>query len=200
MNSLNYADKKNLEKLLKMEQGHVLDFTNAGFKSFFNDFKIDIYSEQYESKGTGKANRLRVFLAQEDDDIRASVIAELIKLSPSKNDSLKAECTAITSKLNPVRLNKNTSVSQPRNNNNIQLFISHHHDDREELSSLKKQLQAYDINAFLAHEDIEIGQHDLQSIQENLQNCDIFLLIGNEKSMNSKFVNQEIGYALGQKK
>lgn len=75
-------------------------------------------------------------------------------------------------------------------------FISHDHKDAKALSKLKEILEGYKIRCFLAHEDIQPGEHDLEAIKKELQGCDCFLLIGNEHSKNSAFVNQEIGYAL----
>lgn len=80
------------------------------------------------------------------------------------------------------------------------IFVSHHHDDARELGKLKELLQEFGIDAFIAHEDIKPGQHDLVRIQEELQACDIFLLVGQDDARDSVFVNQEIGFALGKRK
>lgn len=79
--------------------------------------------------------------------------------------------------------------------NELKVFISHQHDDAKSLASLKEELKHYGINCFLAHEDIHPGDHDLQCIEKELRECDVFLLIGNDKSKGSAFVNQEIGFA-----
>ena len=85
-------------------------------------------------------------------------------------------------------------------NKSLEIFISHHHSDAKKLGSLKKQLAAYDIEAFIAHEDIEPGEHDLNTIKKELEARNIFLLIGSSDAQDSPFVNQEIGFALGQDK
>lgn len=80
------------------------------------------------------------------------------------------------------------------------IFISHHHSDAEKLGNLKERLEAYDIDAFIAHTDIKPGQHDLNTIKEELEARNIFLLIGSSDAQDSPYVNQEIGFALGQGK
>ncbi len=85
-------------------------------------------------------------------------------------------------------------------NKSLKIFISHHHNDAKKLGSLKKQLAAYDIEAFIAHADIDPGEHDLDTIKKELEACKIFLLIGSSDAQDSQFVNQEIGFALGQDK
>lgn len=84
--------------------------------------------------------------------------------------------------------------------NRVKLFISHHHKDAEELESLQKKLDEYYVESFLAPRNIEIGENFLKKIRDELNSCAIFLLIGNKDSLNSPFVNQEIGFALGQNK
>ena len=77
------------------------------------------------------------------------------------------------------------------------IFISHYHTDAKALSGLKKKLELMNFNCFLAHEDIEPGEHDLNTIEAEIRNCDAFLYIGSEDANNSSFCQQEIGMAKG---
>ncbi len=61
-----------------MRMGYVLDFTNASFEEFFNDYKIDIYNVKYGFKGESKANRLRAFWEIGPHDILADVLSGLL--------------------------------------------------------------------------------------------------------------------------
>jgi uncharacterized protein (TIGR02391 family) len=62
MSKLTTIQKSILEKLYKMNNGYVLDFSNEKFNSFFrNDIGVDITSQEYITNGEGKAKRLRVF-------------------------------------------------------------------------------------------------------------------------------------------
>jgi len=75
------------------------------------------------------------------------------------------------------------------------IFISHHHSDAPVLSTFKKEAELANFEVFLAHEDIEPGEHDLVRIKKEIKHSDLFLYICNEKSNNSAFCQQEIGFA-----
>ena len=51
MSSLTAIEKRYLEKMLDMGGGYVLDFTDATFAEFFNQYNVDIHSEQYWTYG-----------------------------------------------------------------------------------------------------------------------------------------------------
>ena len=66
MADLNYSDKRIIEKLLGMESGYVLDFSNRIFEEFVYDtVGINIYESKYDFESGSKANRLRAFLKLE---------------------------------------------------------------------------------------------------------------------------------------
>jgi uncharacterized protein (TIGR02391 family) len=80
MADLNTLDKKVLEKLFKMEEGYVLDFTNRSFREFFrDDLKIDIYNEKYNYETGSKANRLRAFWSIANNKLVGKSILRLIE-------------------------------------------------------------------------------------------------------------------------
>lgn len=65
MSDLQHAEKMLLEKILKMEGGYCLGFSNPTFARFFQDvLDINIYDDRFISFGTSKANRMRCFWAQ----------------------------------------------------------------------------------------------------------------------------------------
>ena len=77
------------------------------------------------------------------------------------------------------------------------IFISHHNTDAPSLSKLKMTLAATGFQCFLAHEDINPGAHDLESIEKEIRDCDIFLYVGSEEANKSSFCQQEVGMAKG---
>ena len=79
----------------------------------------------------------------------------------------------------------------------LKIFISHHNSDSVKLSEFKKQVNKLGYEAFLAHEDIKAGENDLECIEKELKECDIFLFIGCKKANESSFCQQEIGMAKG---
>ena len=82
----------------------------------------------------------------------------------------------------------------------MKIFVSHSHKDRGALGQLKKDLCVFGMDCFLAHDDIKIGEHDLERIKKEITDCDIFLIIGNKESKQSEFCNQEIGMAIAHNK
>ncbi|MFK4759746.1 TIGR02391 family protein [Microbacterium sp. ZW T5_45] len=77
MSNLSVAHKTFLEPVLTMTGGYVLDFSNASFANFFRDLSVDIYdAERYPGFGDSKANRLRAFWKNADDnEVATSLIA-----------------------------------------------------------------------------------------------------------------------------
>lgn len=79
--NFNFQQKKELEQLLEMQEGYVLDLSNIDFANFFRDFDIEIYTEKYANNGHSKANRLRNFWDIENKDLVSNVLISLIKYS-----------------------------------------------------------------------------------------------------------------------
>lgn len=83
---------------------------------------------------------------------------------------------------------------------NLNIFVCHSSEDKKILSKLKDEMIKYHVNLFLAHADITPGNNDFTVIKENIKNCHVFLLIGNESSKASEFCDQEIGMAIAYEK
>ncbi|WP_291145921.1 hypothetical protein [Flavobacterium sp. UBA7680] len=111
MAEIKQSEKLMIERILGMDGGYVLNFSNTSFQEFiFNLTKLDIYSTKYEIYGHSKAKRLKVFWQLESDLIVGKVIKELIeywktqKLISNQNiDSNEAllvvECEKIINRL-----------------------------------------------------------------------------------------------------
>ena len=85
MSSLTSVEKRYLEKLLDMDGGYVLDFTDATFEEFFTHYDVDIHGSQYRTHGTSKAKKLRAFWERESDALVGRVLTEML-------DNYEAEC------------------------------------------------------------------------------------------------------------
>ena len=85
MSSLSDIEKRYLEKLLGMQSGYVLDYSDATFGEFFNRHKIDIHGSKYQTYGTSKAKKMRAFWERESDALVGKVLAEML-------DSYEADC------------------------------------------------------------------------------------------------------------
>jgi hypothetical protein len=111
MSNLSSVEKKKIEKLLKMSDGYVLDFSNRTFQEFILESTgIDIYDIKSAYASGSKANRLRAFLDQEPNNIVGKLIVNLLeywkaqKLISSTQISqveqdLFEECSKISEKL-----------------------------------------------------------------------------------------------------
>jgi hypothetical protein len=76
MSDLTFMEKSKFEKLLGMETGYVLNFSNRSFAEFVRDSTgRDIYDELYNYASGSKANRLRAFWQKEEN----SVVGKLMK-------------------------------------------------------------------------------------------------------------------------
>lgn len=91
MSSLTTSEKKYLERLLEMQGGFVLDFTDASFGELFNRFKVPIHDRRYHTFGTSKAKKLRAFWEQEDDPLVGAVLSEMLDLYETSCDLNNAE-------------------------------------------------------------------------------------------------------------
>lgn len=78
MADLHGMDRRNLETLLGMSSGYVLDFTGDSFARFFARYRIQIDAVQYRTGSTSKANRMRTFWKKDDNRVVGRVIDGLI--------------------------------------------------------------------------------------------------------------------------
>jgi len=107
MSSLTDIDKRYLEKLLKMQGGYVLDYSDKTYGEFFNRHNVDIHSSRYQTYGTSKAKKMRAFWEQEDDALVGQVLSEMLdgyEAACDLNDreldaSLLDKCRGIVSRL-----------------------------------------------------------------------------------------------------
>lgn len=86
MSTLKSLEKTQLEELLGMKSGYVLDFSNRTFDEFFREtVAVNIYADKYAAVGDSKARRLRAFWEQESDQLVGKVVAELLEYWNYKN-------------------------------------------------------------------------------------------------------------------
>lgn len=81
MSELQFPEKKFFEKIFQMQDGYVLDLSSRDFKSFFQDYDIDIEAEKYAIDGVSKGKRLKKFWEIEHNSLVASVNRGLLFLA-----------------------------------------------------------------------------------------------------------------------
>lgn len=79
MSSLTDIEKRYFEKLLGMQSGYVLDYSDATFGEFFNRHRITIHGPKYQTYGTSKAKKMRAFWEQESDILVAKILGEMLE-------------------------------------------------------------------------------------------------------------------------
>lgn len=78
MANLKTHEKIIFEKLFD-RSGYVLNFSDATFREFFNEYKIDIDHQKYFINGTSKMKRLRAFWQIEPDKIVGTILHGLLQ-------------------------------------------------------------------------------------------------------------------------
>lgn len=86
------------------------------------------------------------------------------------------------------------------NGKKVRVFISYSSKDREVAGSLKRFLEKYGLEVFLAHEDIKPTINWQEEIMQNLKECDVFLPIISPSFGHSEWTDQETGIAIALKK
>lgn len=82
----------------------------------------------------------------------------------------------------------------------FRLFISHLTINKESASNLKNCLSNYGIDCFVAHEDITPSKEWENEIEKALYTMDALCAIVVPNFVGSQWCDQEVGFALGQKK
>ncbi|MBI4803341.1 MAG: toll/interleukin-1 receptor domain-containing protein [Elusimicrobia bacterium] len=81
----------------------------------------------------------------------------------------------------------------------IKVFISHQHADKVAASNLKTVLSKFNIAGFVAHEDIEPTLPWQSEIKIALNTMDVFVAFLTSNFRNSKWTDQEVGFAVAKK-
>lgn len=79
MSSLTDIEKRYFEKLLGMQSGYVVDYSDSTFGEFFSRHKVNIHGQKYQTYGTSKAKKMRAFWEQEPDAVVGKVLGELLE-------------------------------------------------------------------------------------------------------------------------
>ena len=105
MSDLTFIERRNLEKLFQMGGGYVLDFSNRTFAEFVAESTgRDIYDAKYDYASGSKANRLRVFWAEEPNYLVGKLVQDLLEYcrpapGDPDQDRLFEECQRIARRL-----------------------------------------------------------------------------------------------------
>ncbi len=100
-----------------------------------------------------------------------------------------------------LKYNQNTSADVSMwNPGYFRLFVSHLTEDKEKATGLKHSLLHLGIDAFVAHEDIAPTKKWQETIENALFSMDALCAIITANFIKSKWCDQEVGIAMGQRK
>ncbi len=78
----------------------------------------------------------------------------------------------------------------------MDVFLSHSNKDKKIATILRERLEKHEINLFLAHVDLDGGVDWSQELFNNIQNCDLFMVLLSKNYHQSNFTDQELGIAI----
>lgn len=112
MSDLTSLEKRKLERLLQMDGGYVLDFSNRTIDEFFlENIGRSLYEEKYNRSSGSKANRLRAFWDEENNPTVARLLSALLDYAESQVASVDASLLAEGRKI-ASRLTDRQSVAE----------------------------------------------------------------------------------------
>ena len=79
---------------------------------------------------------------------------------------------------------------------NVIAFISYSHVDREYGAQAKAVLAEVGIDAFLAHDDLQVSEEWRDRILEELRRCDLFVPLLSANFLSSNWTSQEVGFII----
>jgi hypothetical protein len=142
---------------------------------------IETYLSKYEKE---IASKLQVVLRDTGNTILNRVV-----IRPAFIDSSKID----------LPLLNNKDIERIWGSYSLKVFISHQHMDKIHAKNLKHQLSKFKISAFVAHEDIEPTLPWQREIKIALNTMDIFVVLLTSQYRDSKWTDQEIGFAVAKK-
>jgi hypothetical protein len=123
---IHFTEKRDIETVLGMSSGYVLDFSNRTFADFIaSSIGINIYSGPYGDLGSSKANHLRSFFEKAPDHQLGCLLIDLIAharqlgddnyTSPPTEADLKRldRCQAIAARLQSAQPVENLDALRP---------------------------------------------------------------------------------------
>ena len=78
MSTLTRNERRYLEKMLKMGDGYVLNYSDPTYGEFFRRHGVEIHAERFQTYGTSKAKKMRSFWDQEPDARVATVLGDML--------------------------------------------------------------------------------------------------------------------------
>lgn len=91
-------------------------------------------------------------------------------------------------------------TASPFNSNKVRLFLSHLSAHRQYVGEVGRYLDQFGIDAFVAHDSIEISKEWQQVIEDGLSDCDGMVVFLHDGFGTSVWCDQELGWVMGRKR
>jgi hypothetical protein len=195
MAQLSIIERRQLETLLQMGGGYVLDFSNRTFEEFVTDsVGLDIFTDKYHYGSGSKANRLRGVFKVETDLTAAKLIRDLVDyaeyITKNEDPTLIASCRAIADRLAngksvsvPPSAAIPTPTPQPFAADSKQpqrVFISYSWDSdthKDWVREFAVAIAAHGIDIILDQYDLRIGEDRFQFMETSVREADVVLCV-----------------------
>lgn len=77
----------------------------------------------------------------------------------------------------------------------VEVFLSHSCDDLQHVALVKRQIEALGVDVYLAEHDLRPGTSIAAKVQEAIKRCHAVVVLITGNSIDSSFVQQEVGIA-----
>jgi len=132
-----------------------------------------------------------------DDEWRGNNSDYVIKMIQAASDEQLFELSQHFGLSLDVVISTPSSAFEYWTDGKLKVFISHLTDHKVQAAHLKNEMGEYALSAFVAHEDITPTLAWQEAIETALKTCDILVALMQPNFVESKWCDQEIGYALG---
>jgi hypothetical protein len=78
----------------------------------------------------------------------------------------------------------------------VKIFLSYSNEDKDLAGKIKKGMEDYGLDVFLAHEDVKPSSEWMEAIHEELNLCNVFIPILTDCFNESLWTDQETGFAV----
>lgn len=79
--------------------------------------------------------------------------------------------------------------------NSLDIFLSHAHADKIVARKLADELKKYDFDAFVAHDDIKLGDQWESTLLDRIKKCDLFIALLSDNFHKAQYTDHEVGIA-----
>jgi len=93
-----------------------------------------------------------------------------------------------------ARSKNEVAATAPRR---LRAFISYSIEDKATAGAVKRALNTYDIDCFMAHEDIQVSEEWRERILDELAACQVFIALLSQAFKRSDWAPQEVGVVAG---